>query len=88
MRDEVGEHMARDLRPSLHAVSLHPSDSEVNICRLGFSTSHRFSMGFRLGDCDGHGKNLYSAVGEPFFVLILRGASDRCPAGRSNHGPF
>src|SRR4029434_10585954 len=32
------------------------SDSEVNVCRLGFSSSHRFSMGFRSGDCDGHGK--------------------------------
>src|SRR4029434_1793194 len=38
------------------SISPDPSESEVNICRLGFSTSHRFSMGFRLGDCDGHGK--------------------------------
>src|SRR4029434_9742617 len=56
MRDEVGEHMARDLRPFLHTVSPDPSDSEVNVCRFDFSSSHRFSMGFRSGDCDGHGK--------------------------------
>ena len=28
------------------------------------------------------------AVGKNIFVLILRCASDHCPAGRSNHGPF
>ena len=67
MGDEVGEHMARDLRPFLHAVSLQCLDTEVNACRLSFSSSHRFSMGFRSGDCDGHGKNLSSAVGEPFL---------------------
>src|SRR4029434_5823090 len=39
-----------------YSISPDSSDSEVNACRLGFSSSHRFSMGFRSGDCDGHGK--------------------------------
>src|SRR4029434_2129742 len=38
------------------SISPDPSDSEVNVCRLGFSSSHRFYMGFRSGYCDDHGK--------------------------------
>src|SRR4029434_3466708 len=56
MCDEVGKHMAQDLRPFLHAVSLQILQIlRSTFCRLGFSSSHRFSMGFRSGDCDGHG---------------------------------
>src|SRR4029434_6293351 len=39
-----------------YSISPDPSDSEVNVCRLGLSSSHRFSMGFRSVDCDGHVK--------------------------------
>src|SRR4029434_2267577 len=50
------------------SISPDPSDSEVNALRLGFSSSHRFSMGFRWGgDCDGHGK-----------TFILRSANHFC----------
>src|SRR4029434_4686598 len=53
MRDEVGEHMARDLRPFLHTVSLQILQIPRSTL---FSSSHRLSMGFRAGDCDGHDK--------------------------------
>src|SRR4029434_4374987 len=56
MRDEVGEHGTGSETISTYSISPDPSDSEVNICRFGFSSSHRFSMGFRSGDCDGNGK--------------------------------
>src|SRR4029434_4792512 len=39
-----------------YSISPDPSDSEVNACGHSSSANHRFSTGFRSGDCDGHGK--------------------------------
>ena len=65
MRDEVGEHMARDLRQFLHTVSADPSDSEVGACGLS-SSAHPtdFLWGLGRGTVMSW-QNLYSAVGEP-----------------------
>ena len=39
-----------------YSISPDPSDSEVDVSGHSSSAYHRFSMGFRSGDCDGHGK--------------------------------
>ncbi|XP_051766421.1 calcium-binding protein 1b isoform X6 [Ctenopharyngodon idella] len=56
MPDEFGEHLNQ--RPFLHAESLQilqiPSSMSV---LLLFSSLHSFSLGFRSGDWDGHGRS-------------------------------
>lgn len=58
MPDEFGEHLTRDQRPFLHTESLQilqiPSSMLV---LLLFSSLHSFSLGFRSGDWDGHGRS-------------------------------
>src|SRR4029434_5106285 len=89
MRDEVGEQRARDLRPFLHTVSLQilqiPRSTFVDT-PLQLITNILWGLG---------GGGTVMAMAKPLFcgrrtifVLILRCASDHCPAGRSNHGPF
>src|SRR4029434_2821457 len=51
-----------------YSISPDPSVSEVNACRLGFSSSHRFSMGFRSGDGEGHGKTFILRLVNHFCV--------------------
>src|SRR4029434_7353726 len=48
-------------------ISPDPSDSEVDACGLSSSAHHTFSMGFRSGDFDGHGK-----------TFILRSVNQFC----------
>src|SRR4029434_8380271 len=88
MRDEVGEHMARDLGPFLHTVSLQIHQ----ILRSTFVYSASalptdFLRGLGQGSVMAMAKTLFWGR-LTIFVLILRCASDHCPAGRSNHGPF
>ena len=54
--DEVGEHMARDLRLFLHTVSLQILQILRSALVDSASAHPTFSMGFRSGDCEGHGK--------------------------------
>ena len=61
MRDEVGEPMARDLRPFLHTVSLSDtSDSEVNACGLS-SSAHPTDFQWGLG------RGTVMAMAKPLF---------------------
>ena len=90
MRDEVGHHALHGTGSETiptYSISPDPSDYEVNTCRFGFSSSHRFSMGFRLGTVMAMAKALFCGQWT-IFVLILRCASDHWHAGRSNHSPF
>ena len=58
MPDEFGEHLTRDQRPFLHTESLQilqiPSSMLVVLL---FSSLHSFSLGFRSGNWDGHGRS-------------------------------
>src|SRR4029434_2668645 len=81
MRDEVGEHMARDLRPLLHTVSLQI----LQILRstlVDSASAHPTDFLWSLG------RRTVMAMAKPLFcgrwtifVLVLRCASDHCPAG-------
>lgn len=72
--NEVGEHMARDLGQNLSR----------SLWTL-FSSSHRFSVGFRSG-WDGHGKTLILWPVNHFCVDFEE-CFGSCTAGGSNHGP-
>src|SRR4029434_11225777 len=69
MCDEVGEHMARDLRPFLHEVYLQIL--QILMSTLVDSPLHLipqiFSGGW-WGDCDGHGKLFILRSVNHFFV--------------------
>src|SRR4029434_7807891 len=88
MRDEVGEHMARDRRPFLHAVSLQ-------IIQMLSSTFVDSASAHPTDFLWGLGRGTVMAMAKPLFcrlctifVLILRCASDHCPARRYNHRTF
>ena len=68
MRDEVGEHMARDLRPFLHTVSLQILQILRSALVDSASAHPTFSMGFRSGDCEGHGKTFILQAVNHFCV--------------------
>ena len=67
MRDEVGEHMARDLRPFLHTVSLHILKI-LGSTLVDSASAHPtdFLWGLGRGTVMAM-ENLHSAVGEPFL---------------------
>ncbi len=71
MPNEVREHPTRDQRPFLHPESLqifqiHSSMTEL----LLFSSPHKFSLGFRSEDWNGHSRSLVLGSVTNFCVVF------------------